>query len=83
MKFCKRSQGVGQGRAESRRRPPPINQTNASELSKKIPEVSKIENKVKTHPDFTTPVQSINSPSAETIKRKPRIKNIPFYPNPT
>ena len=43
---------IGQGRAGvRRRRSPPINQTitQTSELSKKIPEVSKIEKKVITH----------------------------------
>ena len=75
---------IGQGRAGMRRRrPPSINQTNASELSKKISEVSKIENKVITHPYFTTPAQSVNSPSVEAINRKPMIKDIPFYPDPT
>ena len=75
---------IGQGRAGvRRRRPPPINQDNASELSKKIPEVSKIENKVITNPNYTTPVQSVNSPSAEAINRGPMIKNILFYPDPT
>ena len=60
----------GQGRAGMRRRrPSPINQTitQTSELSKKIPEVSKIEKKVITHPDFTTPVLSVNSPTMEAI----------------
>ena len=49
---------IGQERAGmKRRRPPLINQaiTQTSELSKEIPKVSKIENKVITHPDFTTP----------------------------
>ena len=61
---------MGQGRAGMRRRrPPPINNTisQTSELSKKIPEASKIEKKVITHPDFTTPVQSVNNPSAGVI----------------
>ena len=68
-----------------RRRPPPINQTitPTSELSMKISEVSKIENKVITHPDFITPVKSVNSPSTEAINRKSMIENIPFYPDPT
>ena len=74
---------IGQRRAGMRRMPPPINQTNASELSKKIPEVSKIENKVITHTDSTTPVQSVNSPTTEAINRRPMIKNILFYPDPT
>ena len=76
---------IGQRRAGMRRRPPPINQTIAqtSELSKKIPETSKIENKVITHPDFTTPVQPVNNPCAEAIDKRPMIKDIPFYPDPT
>ena len=65
--------------------PPPINQTitQTSELSKKIPKVSKIEKKVVIHPDFTTPVQSVNSPTAEAINRMAMIKNISIYPDPT
>ena len=68
-----------------RRRPPPINQTitQTSELSKKIPEISKIEKKVITHPGFTTQVQSINNPSTGEINRMPMIKDIPIYPGPT
>ena len=67
-----------------KRRPPASNQTiiQTSELSKKIPNVSKIEKKVISHPDFTTPVQSVNSPSAGVINRTPMIKDIPFYPDP-
>ena len=48
---------IGQGSTGMRRRRlPPINQTIAqsSETSKKILEVSKIEKKVITHPEFTT-----------------------------
>ena len=52
-------------------------------MSKKIPEVSKMEKKVITRPDFTTPVLSVNNPSAEAINRRPMIKDIPFYPYPT
>ena len=77
---------MGQGRTEMRRRrPPPINQaiTQTSELSTKIPEVSKIEKKVITHPGFTTPLQSVNSPSAGVINRMPMIKDIPIHPDPT
>ena len=68
-----------------RRRSPPINQTiiQTSELSKKIPEVSKIERKVIPHQNFTTPVQSVSNPSMEAINRRPMIKDIPFYPDPT
>ena len=77
---------IHQGRAGMRRRrPPPFNQTitQTSGLSKKIPDVSKIENKVITHPDFTTPVQSVNSPSVEAITRRSMTKNIPFYADTT
>ena len=77
---------IGKARAGMRRRrSPPINPaiTQTSELSKKIREVSKIEKKVISHPDFTTPVQSVNSPSAGVINRTPMIKYIPFYPDPT
>ena len=68
-----------------RRRLHPINQTTdqSAEISKKIPEASKVERKVITHPDFTTPVQSINNSNAEIINRRPMIKDIPFYPDPT
>ena len=66
-----------------KRRKSPINQANAAEMSKIIPEVSKIEKRVITHPDFTTPVQSVNDPSMEVINRRLMIKDIPFYPDPT
>ena len=70
---------IGQGRAGMGRRLPPINQTIAqsAEPSKEIPEASKIEKKIINHPYFTTPVQSINNPSAEVINRRPLIKDIP------
>ena len=75
---------IGQGKAGmKRRKPPPINQTNAAETSRKTPEVCKIEKKVITHPDFTAPVQSVISISVEAINRRPMIKDIPFYPDPT
>ena len=85
-KILKEKPRIGQGRARMRRRrPPPINQiiTQTLELSKKIPKVSKIEKKVITHPDFTTPVQSVNNPSTGVINRMPMIKDIPIYPDPT
>ena len=59
----------------------PINQTNTAETSKKIPEVLKIEKKVITHTDFTTPVQSVNDSRVEAINGRPMIKDIPFYPD--
>ena len=60
-----------------RRRKSPINQTTAAEMLKKIHEASKVEKKVITHPDFTTPVHPVNNPSAEAINRRPMIKDIP------
>ena len=60
---------ICQGRAGMRRRKFPINQAPAAELSKEIPEVSKLEKKVTTLPDFTTPVQSVNNPSVEAINK--------------
>ena len=66
-----------------RKRLPLINQTDAREISHKIPEVSKMEKKVITHPGFTTQVQSVNSSSKEAISKRPMIKGIPFYPDPT
>ena len=77
---------IGQGRVGMRRRrPPPINQaiTQASELSKKIPEVSKIEMRITNQTDFTTPAQSITNYNTEVTHRRPVIKDIPFYPDPT
>ena len=72
---------IGQRRAGIwRRRPPPINQANAAETSKTIPEISKIEKKVITHTDFTTPEQSITKSNADAINTIPVIKDIPFYP---
>ena len=64
--------------------PPLINQTITQTLEplKKIPEVSKIEKKVITYPDFTTPVQSVNNCTAQEINTRPMNKDIPFYPAP-
>ena len=68
-----------------RRRPPPINHTitQTSELSKKISEVSKIVMGITNQADFTTPAQSITNSNAEVTHRRPVIKDIPFYPDPT
>ena len=76
---------IGQGRAEMRRRrPPPINQTisQTSELSKKIPEASKIESRITNQTDSTAPMQSITNSNDEVTHRRPMIKDIPFYPDP-
>ena len=45
---------IGPGRAGMRRRKSPFNQTIAAEMSKKIPEASKMEKKVITLPDSTS-----------------------------
>ena len=79
---------IRQGRAQMRRRKPPINQTIAqsAEPSKKTPEASKIEKKVINQAGFATPVQSISNSSVEVINRRPiqKInKDVPFYPDPT
>ena len=50
---------------------------------KKNPETSKKEMKVINQTDFTTPVQSLNNSNAKVINRRPMIKDIPFYPDPT
>ena len=83
-KISQENQRIGQGRAGMRRRKPPINQTIAqsAEPSKKTPEASKMEKEVINQPDFTTPVQSIRSSSADVINRRliEKInKDIPFY----
>ena len=49
----------------------------------KIHEVSEIEKKAITLPDFTIPMQSVNNPNMGAINRKPMSKDIPFYPDPT
>ena len=69
----------------TRRRPSPINQaiTQTSELSNKIPEVSKIQMKITNQADFANPVQSITNSNVEVTHRRPLIKDIPFYPDPT
>ena len=79
--------GIGQRRAGIRRRRPlPINQaiTQTSELSKKIPEASKLETGTTNQADSTAPAQSIINSNADATHRRPQIKDIPpFYPDPT
>ena len=55
-----------------RRRPPPIDQTitQTSELSKKIPEVSKIEMKITNQAYSTAPAQSVTN-SEEPMMKQP------------
>ena len=77
---------TGQGRVGMRRRrPPPINQTitQTSELSKKIPEVSKIQMSITNQAHSSAPAQSITNSNDEATHRSPMIKDIPFYPDPT
>ena len=68
-----------------RRRPPPINQTitQTSELSKKIPEAPKIELRITNQIDSAASMQSITNSNDEVSHRRPVIKKIPFYPDPT
>ena len=68
-----------------RRRLLPINQTitQTSELSSKIPEVSKIEMRVTNAACSSAPAQLINISHDEVTHRSPMIKDIPFYPDPT
>ena len=64
---------------------PPINKAiiQASELSKNIPEVSKIETRITKQSDFTITAQSITHSNVELTHRRSLIKDIPFYPDPT
>ena len=76
---------IGQGRVGMRRRrPPPINQTitQTSELSKKIPEASKVELRITNQIHSTAPVQSITNSNDEVTHRRPRIKDTAFSPDP-
>ena len=77
---------IGQRRAGMRRRrSPPIIQTitQSSDLSKKIPEASKIESRITTQTDSMAHMQSITNSNDEVTHRRPMIKDIPFYPDPT
>ena len=69
----------------TRRRPPPINQTitQTSELSKKIPEIPKIETRITNQAHSSAPAQSIASSNDEATNRRPIIKEILFYLDPT
>ena len=76
---------MGQGRAGMRRRRlPHINQaiTQTSELSKKIPGVSKLKMRITNQAHSTVPVQSITNSNNEVTHRSSMIKDIPFYPDP-
>ena len=68
-----------------RRRLPLINQaiTQTSEMSKKIPGVSKIEIIITNQADFSTLAQSINNSNVEGTHRRPMIKDILLYPDLT
>ena len=64
--------------------PTSINQTitQTSELSKKIPEASKIELRITNQTDSTAPAQSVTKSNDEVTHRRPMIKDIPFYQDP-
>ena len=81
----KRPQIGQRGAGMRRRRPTPIYQTitQTSELSKKIPEASKIESRITNQTHSTAPSQSITNSDGEATHRSPMIKDIPFYPDPT
>ena len=62
---------IGQERAGSRWKKPPINQLVAeSAENSKIPMLPKIPTEVINMPNLATPVQSISNPSPEAINRK-------------
>ena len=75
---------TGQGRAGMRRssRPPPINQaiTQTSELSRKIPDLSKIEMRITNQAHSIASAQSITN-SKDESKTFPSIQLIDPYPN--
>ena len=68
-----------------RRKLLPINQTiiQTSELSQKIPDVSKVETGITNQTYFSVPVQPINNSNDEATQGSPMIKDIHFYPDPT
>ena len=77
---------IGHGRAGmKRRKAPPINQTitQTSELSKKIPEAPKIELRITNQTNSKAPKQSITNSNEGVTQRRPMIKDIPFYPDPS
>ena len=59
------------------------NEIVQDKLSKKIPEVSKIEMRIKSQAHSSAPAQSITNSNDEVTHRSPMIKDIPFYPDPT
>ena len=67
-----------------RRRPPHINQTiiQTSELSMKIPEVSKIETRKTNQAHSSAPAQSITNSNDEVTHRNPIIKDPTYIPPP-
>ena len=65
---------------DDKKKAPSINQaiTQTTELSKRIPEVSKIEMRITNQAYFTTPMQLITNSNVEVTHRRPMIKDIPF-----
>ena len=67
-----------------RKRQSPINQTiiPPSELSQKIPGVTKIETRVTNCANSTAPMHSINNANKGMTYTRPLITDVPFYPGP-
>ena len=52
-------------------------------MSKKIPDVSKVEMGITNQAHSTAPAQSLTNSNDEVTHRNPMVKDIPFYPDPT
>ena len=77
---------IGLGRAGMRRRrPSPINQTiiPPSELSQKIPGVTKIETGITNCANCTAPTHSVNNANEGMTHTRPLIPDVPLHPVPT
>ena len=77
---------IGQGRPGMKRvRSPIINQpvTPPSNLSQKIPGVSKIEPRITNSRNSNTPASSVNKTNEGMTHRRPLIPNLPIYLDPT
>ena len=76
---------IGQGRTGMRRRRPLplikllLRHQNCQRKFLKY----QIKMRITNQADFTTPVQPITNSNVEATHRRPLIKDIPFYPDPT
>ena len=52
-------------------------------MSKKIPEALKIESAITSQINYAPPAQSITNSNDEVTHKRPIIKDIPFYPDPS